>query len=331
MDHAAVIEILDREGHCRETHKVRQWPLTIGRAPSADLVLPDPHLAGAHALLHWTEAGARLELLESRNGGWLDGQRLGAGATAPWTAQNVVQLGNTRLRLRTALDTLPEEQALPRADEPMRRDARPAWALPAISLLWLLALWLTHWSGNDGSSTWVDTISGVLMPVALALMWAAAWALVTQLFRHWFAFGAHLWRALVVSLVFQVLDVTLPVLAYALSWPRLMALDTLAVSIGGAALLWWHATVVWPRPRRRLALAIGGMALLGLVLTVGRRTEQQHWLGPNYLSALPPPALRLVTPKPVDSFVDSMQRLEAPLQKQARKRNDQEQTSGDDE
>lgn len=273
----------------------------------------------------------RLELLESRNGGWLGAQRLAAGATAPWTPEAVLQLGSTRLRLRTALDPLPEEQWLPRSEEPRRTDARPAWALPTVIVLWLALLWLTNWSITDGTAGWVDSVSGVLVPLGLALAWAASWALVTQLFRHWFAFGAHLWRVLVVGLVFQLLDAALPVLAYAFSWPRLMALDPLAVSVGGALLLWWHASVVWPRRSRRLAVGIGALAVLGLALTVGRRTEQQHWLGPNYLSALPPPALRLVQPKPVDSFVESLQRLEAPLQKQARKRNDQEQLSGDDE
>ncbi|WAC73007.1 FHA domain-containing protein [Roseateles sp. SL47] len=331
MDHAAVIEILDREGHCREIHKVRQWPLTIGRAPSADLVLSDPHLAGAHARLHWADEGARLELLDSRNGGWVDGQRLAPGATANWTSASTVQLGSTRLRLRTALDPLPEERPLTRSEEPQRRDARPAWALPVMLAVWLLLLWLTNWSLTDGTPSWVDTVSGVLVPLGLALAWAAAWALVTQVFRHWFAFGAHLWRALVVSLVLQVVDVALPLLAYAFSWSRLMALEPLTLSIGGAVLLWWHASVVWPRPRRRLAVAIGALAVVGLALTVGRRTEQQYWLGPSYLSALPPPAVRMVSPKPVDSFVESLERLEAPLQQQARKRNDQEQLSGDDE
>jgi len=331
MDHAAVIEILDRDGRCEDLLKVHQWPLTIGRSPSADLVLPDPHLAGAHARLHWTEQGARLEMLESLNGGWLDGQRLTAGASAAWPSAATVQLGTTRLRLRTALDPLPDERPLARGDEPVRRDARPAWALPAMLVAWLFLLWLTNWSLTDGSSTWVDTVSGVLVPLGLALVWTAVWALITQVFRHWFAFGAHLWRALVVSLVLQLVDVALPLVAYAFSWGRLMAFESLALSLGGAVLLWWHAAVVWPRARRRLALAIGAMAVLGLALTVGRRTEQQYWLAPSYLSALPPPAVRLVDPQPVDSFVSSMERLQAPLQKQARKRNDQDQMSGDDE
>ena len=63
----------------------------------------------------------------------------------------------------------------------------------------------------------------------------------------------------------------------------------------------------------------------------GRRTEQQYWLGPNYMATLPPPALRVATPQPVDSFIDGMARLEAPLLKQAEKRNDQTGGSGDNE
>ncbi|UXH77327.1 FHA domain-containing protein [Roseateles amylovorans] len=331
MDHAAVIEILDRDGHCRELHKVRAWPVRIGRSPEADLVLSDPHLAGLHALLHWAEDGPRLNLLDSQNGGWFDGERVAAGESRVWSSLSTVQLGTTRLRLRTALDPLMPERLLPRADEPVRRDARPAWALPALLAVWLLMLWVVNWSGSDASASWVDAVSGVLAPLGVALIWAGLWALVTQLFRHWFAFGAHLWRAMVASVLLQAVDLALPLLAYAFSWPRLMALEGLTLTVVGAVLLWWHASVVWPRAQRRLAVGIGAMAIVGLVLTVGRRTEQQYWLGPNYLSALPPPSLRLAEPKPVDGFIESMQSLEAPLKRQALKRNELESGSGDEE
>ncbi|WP_404935411.1 FHA domain-containing protein [Mitsuaria sp. TWR114] len=96
----AVIEIVDRDGHCRETHKVRAWPLRIGRSPDCDLVLADPHLAGAHALLHWDDAGTDaapaasgpvLELLPSHNGGWLDGDRIAAGSRAAWPSSALLR------------------------------------------------------------------------------------------------------------------------------------------------------------------------------------------------------------------------------------------------
>lgn len=335
MDHAAVIEIVDRDGHCRELHKVRAWPLRIGRSPDCDLVLSDPHLAGAHALLHWDRderaAGPVLELLPSANGGWLDGRRLIGGMRADWPASSLLQIGTTRLRLRTSLDPLPAEKPMNRADEPVKRDARPAWALPAMLVVWALILWGTNWAGNDGSASWVDTVSALLAPIGVALIWSGLWALVTQLFRHWFAFGAHLWRALIATVAMQLLELLVPLAAYMFNAPRLLALETLIMSIGAALLLWWHATVVWPRASRRLAVGIGAMCIVGLVLSVGRRTEQQYWLGPNYMATLPPPSLRLATPKPVDSFIEGMDKLEAPLLKQAEKRNEQAGSSGDNE
>ncbi|WP_343627562.1 FHA domain-containing protein [Roseateles sp.] len=330
----AVIEIVDRDGHCRETHKIRAWPLRIGRAPESDLVLSDPHVAGTHALLHWDEeaGGApRLQLLPSRNGGWLDGRRLDADASTVWPAASTLQLGTTRLRLRTSLDPLPDEQPLNRADEPVRREARPAWALPALLAVWLLTLWATNWASGDGSASWVDTVSAILAPLGLVLVWAGLWALVTQVFRHWFAFGAHLWRALVATVALQLLEIGVPLAAYAFNLPRLQALETLAMSAGAALLLWWHASVVWPRASRRLGVGIAAMAIVGLVLTVGRRSEQQYWIGPNYMATLPPPALRVASPKTVDDFVDGLQALEAPLKQQAKKRNEQDVSSGDDE
>lgn len=351
MDHAAVIEIVDRDGHCREIHKVRAWPVRIGRSPDCDLVLSDPHLAGAHAVLHWgrgepaaersdemldvdaapAAGGPVLELLDSHNGGWLDGRRLAARSRTAWSPEALLQIGTTRLRLRTALDPLPAEKPLNRADEPVKRDARPSWALPALLGVWALMLWGFNWAGNDGTATWVDTVSALLAPIGVALIWAALWALITQLFRHWFAFGAHLWRALVATVTMQGLSLLVPLVAYMFNLPRLLALETLVMSIGAALLLWWHATVVWPRASRRLAVGIGAMCVVGLVLTVGRRTEQQYWLGPNYMATLPPPAMRIATPKPIDGFISGMEQLEAPLLKQAAKRNDQAGGSGDNE
>ena len=363
MDHAAVIEIVDRDGHCREVHKVRAWPLRIGRSPDADLVLSDPHLAGTHALLHWDRGepaagriderideradervderrdelaspaagGPVLELLPSQNGGWLDGRRLVAGSRAAWPSSALLQIGSTRLRLRTALDPLPAEKPLNRADEPVKRDTRPSWALPALLLVWVLMLWGGGWATDDGSATWVATVSGLLKPIAGILMWAALWALITQLFRHWFACGAHLWRALIAGVALVLLGLLLPLLAYAFNLPRLAAVEQVAMSVGGAALLWWHATVVWPRASRRVAVGMGAMCVVGLVLTIGARTEQQYWLGPSYMATLAPPALRVASPQPIESFIAGMDKLEAPLLKQAEKRNEQAGGSGDNE
>ncbi len=175
----------------------------------------------------------------------------------------------------------------------------------------------------DPGTPLIDYTAPVLGPLGAVLGWAALWALVTQLFQHRFPFATHLRRVLAWLLALYAVGLLVPALAYALSLPRLMAVEEVVTAVGSAALIWWHAVVVWPRARRRLGIALGVLLVLGVGLTIARRQDNQYWLGPNYLSALPPPALRLASPKPPESLLDALKPLEAQLAKQAKKDNDQ--------
>lgn len=319
---AAVIEVLGRDGHARAVHRVSGWPVRIGRSPACDLVLDDGHLAGTHAQLELAPEGEgggidaqpRLTLLESRNGGWLGRRRLAPGESVALAAGAVFQLGATQLRLRRASDVLAPEQPLlsmvlaPRVP-----------ALLGLLGLWLALLWFDQWSALNPGSAWIDYAGAVLVPLALLLGWAGLWALVTQLFQHRFPFATHLWRALVGVAGLHVLSFGLPLLAYAFSLRPLLALDALLFPAGLALLLWWHAVLVWPRGRRALAWAFGGLLFGALALTVAKRQEQQYWFGPPYLSALPPPQMRMVAPKSPEALLDAVRTLEAELARQAGK------------
>lgn len=321
MSRAVAIEVLDHDGQPRWIHKVQAWPLRIGRSPDCDLVLDDPHLAGEHALLYWDDAGGRLsvQLQPSVNGGWLGEQALQIGQAVEWPDARVLTLGLSRLRVRSLRQGLAPERALPAAGRasPWRR----AW-VPAMVLLWAWLLWFDQWASVDPGTAWVEFVGPVLAPLGVAAVWSATWALVTQVFRRWFAYAEHLKRTLVCVLALHLIGMLLPNLAYALNVPRLMALDTLLFPVGLALLLWWQARLVWPRAERALGLSLGLMLLLGLGVTVAKRQEQQHWFGPSYLSALPPPVFRLAAPQPPQALIDSLRPLEAQLRRQAEKDND---------
>lgn len=323
---AALIEILDREGRVRSLHKIAQWPLSIGRSPDCDLVLPDVHVAGQHALLSWGEEGAELALLPSLNGGWVGERRLQGGDSAALGIGGQFRLGVTELRLRTASQALPAEQPL--GHEHQARSWRQKALLPALLLLWIALLWFDQWSAVNPGTPWIDYSSAVLAPLGVLIGWAALWSLVNQLFQRRFPFVLHLQRALLALTGLHLLGVVLPVLAYAVSFPRLMVLDAVSFPLGVAGLLWWHASLVWPRAKRWLAAGLGALLLLGLVLTVAKRQQQQNWLGPAYLSSLPPPAFRLVSPKPPEALIESLKPLQAQLKKQAGRDNEQPSLDG---
>ncbi|MDC8771637.1 FHA domain-containing protein [Roseateles albus] len=323
----AVIEVLGRDGLVRQVQRITRWPARIGRSPNCEVVLDDTHLAAEHALLQWNEGGAAsLVLMPSLNGGWLGERRLRAGDAAALKGNATFQLGASHLRWRSNAEALAPEQPM---QQHQQRAAKVAGAwVPALLLLWLALLWIDRWSELNPGSPWVDYSSAVLGPLVVILGWAALWSLVTQLFQHRFPFFTHLRRALIVVTGLHLIGIAMPLLAFALSWPRLMVLDAVIFPAGLAALLWWHASLVWPRARRWLALAaLSGLATL-FVLTVARRQEQQYWLGPAYLSALPPPALRLVEPKQPQDLIEALRPLEAELARQANKDNESPSTEG---
>ncbi|MDN3922285.1 FHA domain-containing protein [Roseateles violae] len=333
QDRAAVIEVLDRDGQARAVHKIRQWPARIGRSPGCELVLDDAHVAAEHAELSWSDEaeGPRLTLLPSLNGGWIGERRLAAGESVALGAAALFQLGATQLRWRSAAAPLAPE--LPLESHQLRRVVTRAGrlALPLLLLAWLALLAFEQWTSLNPGSRLIEYSSPVLGPLAAVLGWAAAWSLVTQLFRHRFPFASHLRRALVWLLAMQLLDSLLPLLAYAFSWGRLMVIGDLLFPVSMALLLWWHASLVWPRARRALATGLGLLLLLGLGLNAARRQEQQHWFGPPYLSALPPPALRLATPKPPQALLEQLRPLQAELARQAKKDNEEPDSDGQEE
>lgn len=314
---AAVVELLGRDGRAALVQRVTHWPVRIGRSPACDVVLDDGHLAAEHAELHLVPGGGvRLQLLDSRNGGTVDGKRLHAGEEAMLPEGGAFQLAACSLRLRTSADALAPEQLL--FVQPVRH-----WALlPLLLLSMLFFQWLDRWTAVDPDSRWIDYASPLLGPLAFVLGWAGLWSLASQLFQHRFPFATHLRRALLVIVALQVLEWVLPAIAYAFSWPRLMAIESLATPVAGAALVAWHARLVWPGAQRILNGGIAALLLLGLGLQIGGRQEQQYVFGPPYLASLPPPALRLVSPKPPETLIDSLKPLKAELAKQARKDNE---------
>lgn len=324
-----VVEVLDREGLARAVFKIREWPVRIGRSPGCEVVLDDTHVAAEHAELRWTESGPELNLLPSVNGGWLGDRRLAEGQPAALTGVALFQLGASHLRWRSVDAALAPE--VPMLAHELKRVTRGALWLPVLLALFLGTQALEHWLSVDPDARWVDYAMPVLGSLAVVLGWAALWSLVNQVFRHRFPFGKHLRRALAWMLAITVIGYILPAVAYAFSWPRLMALDGLVFPIGGALLLWWHATLVWPRARRGIAVGLACMLFLGLGLQIANRSEQQYWFGPSYLSALPPPQLRVVSAKPVSALIDELKPVQGQLDRMAKKDNDGADGAGEED
>jgi len=325
----AVVEVLGRDGRVQGVHRIEHWPARIGRSPACEVSLADAHLAAEHAELHWDGETPELAMLPSLNGGWLGDRRLQAGERLALEPTTHLQLGGTQLRWRSTQAPQAPEQRL--VADPLRIAHT---RLPLVLLL--LCVWLGveafgHWLSVEPGTKLVDYSAPLLSMLAVALGWAGLWSLMSQLFQHRFPFSTHLKRALLVILGVELLDYVLPGVAYAFSWPRLGALEGFVAVFAIAGLVWWHATLVWPRARKTLAVTLVALSALSLGLQAARNIDHQHWFGPNYLAALPMPALRLARPVAPDAFVDGVKPLEEQLKRAAHRDNDEQGGSDDDE
>ncbi len=317
----ALVDVLDADGHTRHSHPVHagddgQACLRLGRSLDNELVLDDAHLAPVHAELRLGSApeGA-LTLLPSLNGAQHGRHHVAAPGALHWPHDGVVQLGQTKLRLRHAAGVLAPELALGPAHRPQ---VRRSWVVLMVLAVFVL--------GTVGFDTWLHQSPGegwrpvgvMLLSLAVGVAgWAAVWALMGQVFQRRFPFLQHLrWTLTALSLVW-CLENLLPGLAYALSLPALQAVSTVAIGAVFTGLVYVQGRHVWPRAAGRwLALLLAGAAVTG-VITLWQREQQQHWIRPLYLSALPPPALRLAPLRSTDALLQDAAALREELARKA--------------
>jgi hypothetical protein len=75
-----------------------QGPVVLGRSPQADIVLDDPYASEFHLRLIRRPEGIVVHDLESTNGTYVNGRRVGTPLTL--TRGDAIQIGNTVLEVR---------------------------------------------------------------------------------------------------------------------------------------------------------------------------------------------------------------------------------------
>lgn len=315
-----VVELLGADGQVLQLHPVRQWPLHIGRALDNDLLLGDPHAAPHHLHLE-ADADGALTLVTgaTANGVQFGTLHLRAGERQALPAQGEpieLGLGHTRLRLRLPGHTLAPERPLQQVGSPRQRFGPTALAAVALLIGLAFSTWLDAEPDQIGSALG----SMLLASVGAALLWCGAWALLSKTFTRRGQFGWHLRVFVFTSLAWLVLDVLPGLLAFMGSWPGLASFAFVPTYALAAAAFYFHLLAVEPaRPRLLRSVAVSA-ALAGVLLTLWLNHQGSDRYGAAlYLTRLFPPALRLAKPVTVDTLVDDLAGLQAPLDRKALK------------
>jgi len=89
-----VDKLIIHHGERVTEHELRDSPLTIGRDPECDLFFADKKLSRRHARVERVGVGLRLVDLESRNGTWINEERIEAREIAPG---DEIRIGGLRI------------------------------------------------------------------------------------------------------------------------------------------------------------------------------------------------------------------------------------------
>ena len=323
-----LLEVFDRSGATVTRLPVKRWPVTVGRALSADLVLDDDHVAAEHLRIEASASGAmHVCVLDTINGVRRGRKLYQRGEQFDWSGDTDLGLGRLRLRLRLPGMPIAPEQALPRS--PWRVVGLTVALVLLVFGLSLMQAWFKSTEPSKFAQTALS-LAGVLLG-GLGV-WAGLWSLATKLFTGHPQFWRHVRIACAFSLLEPVVTGSGYLLAFAFSWESLARFNFLLSIPVFAAGVSMHLLVVAPQRRRGLIAMVAGVTLLGVVAMMGT-TWLQHKRASNqlYLSALFPPSWRLAPAVPVEQFMREAATIRQRLDERLKDRDEDAPADDDDD
>ena len=258
---SVLIEILDSHGRVQTHERValtsEKRTFTIGRSVTADVTLDDVHAAALHASVEITPQGKILVSdLGSVNGIVVAGKRhRDTGNTGDSKnleiSDGMLQIGRTRLRVRTAHESLAPEKPDQLRPSTILRD--PAWIAGAGALIGGVQLAYSSWLGapRDLATVIVTTlISGALAAGA----WVAFWALLSRVMQGEWRWLRHAAIFLGVAAVFVAINGVLELSWFMLTLPQWSTRAAWVGAIAFGCALYLHLIHASSISARRAAL-----------------------------------------------------------------------------
>jgi len=329
MSTIALLDVLDRDGHVRQSLPIVAWPVRVGRSLDNDVVVDDPHIAAHHFTIDTDEAGPFVHVGATINGLKAGGKQLATGERTPVGPRPMqIHVGDSHLCLRLAEHALAPELAL--------RTPRSLWHgvwPPLIAgVLVLGTLMFRTWLETDPDELTRSLGSMLVASLTAGLVWCVGWALLSKIFTRRSHFWWHVRVLLLAVLAIEVGGTAVRLLAFSLSLPWVTDFGFVLGYAVGAAMLYFHALRVEPRRAARLRVVAAGIFVLGTGLSMWFNFQARDQLGEElYMNHLFPPALRLARPVDTATFMQDMAPLQARLDAKAKKRESGGDTPGADD
>lgn len=323
-----LLEVLDKNGAVVNQLTITHWPVTVGRALSANLVIDDVHMAPEHLRISALDAVCVVvEVLDTVNGvrrGY--GTLMERGMRFDWTGSDELALGRLRLRLRLPGTPLAPERLLPTFPW------KTVGLTVALVLAVLASVLLEVWLKTPESAKFVQVaLPAVAMLIGGMALWAGVWAFATKLFTGQLQFLRHVRIACGTLLVDELVSGLAYLLAYMFSWESLARFNGLLSAPVLGVGIFLHLLALAPLRRKGLVLFVSGAVLLVVLALVGSNWQKNKRVSNTlYLSALFPPSWRLTNAVPLEQWMGEAQSIQQRLADRLQDQADDEQADEGD-
>lgn len=321
MERLAWVEILDRHGDVTVRHPVYSWPLKVGRAYTSDIVLDDPYVAANHLEInHADDDSYQLEVVNSVNAMMIDTLR-GKQADATVSANQIVRIGQTQLRIRPVNYAVTAEKPLP------NKAWSRSWTAFFVGITVLLLTYLLiSWLNYDRADGYNILLLPVVGAIALLSIWSGFWALIGRVLSGRANFVAHAVNAsLVVSLLIFLDSLLYGHLDFAFN-SNLMTnvLPDVTEPLIIGTLLYRHIGLISRMSRRTIVIIVAALmaSLIGFGYISEKWTSDEHLTDMSFSRTIGPPFMLLAHGKSTEAFIAGASELKSKVDEKA-KHNEQ--------
>ena len=291
-----LVEIIDGHGRVQSCQRLQlteiSRKLTIGRSIHADVTLDDPYAAGLHAAIEVMPDGrVVVSDLGSVNGVVVAGKRC-HGVRDLDLPDNALQVGRTRLRVRTTREALEPER--PDQLRPASLLRHPAWIAGIAATASVLQTIYATWLGAPRDLV-AAVVTALGLSVGLIAVWVSFWGLLSRVMQGEWRWARHTAIILSVAAAFTALTGAVELGWFAFALPPWSHRSAWLAAIALGCALFLHLTSASPLTRGRAAqIAL----LIPLLIAAGNQwlQERSQRRNVNYIGEavrIYPPILRL--------------------------------------
>lgn len=305
MEAPIIIEVLDRFGKVKERHKVKQFPIKIGRSYKNDIIIDDNYVSAEHVELMVDGDGHIMATdLHSDNGIFTIHPVIRHDILTVQDDQRI-RIGHTDLRFRSENFSVKETYF---------DHGRPSqWHLIMTNGLILPLIWLLT-AGILLANQYFMTIREVHFNVLLAsvlpvliviVIWTFIWSVISKIITHKFYFAYHGIHVGLLLSGFYFIELSFEYLEFIFPVNGLQSVLTVFSDLAFTALLFYghlrQSTHFRKRKTKFISSVIAGL-IVGVAYLVSYVNQPQFSGQPDYSGLIKPPAFVMMKPSSVDNF-----------------------------